>query len=103
MDSGDESRILTVLRAGKTLHKEGETLFWDEFITLCANREGMAELLGVAPEKVSSWPSKIREHLDELQKSDAQNPSEPEDQEMIPTGDNGAVTTNVDPYLGELK
>lgn len=102
MTSGEDSRALTAVRAGKSLHKEDETPFWDEFITICANREGLAELFDVSPEKISSWPSRIKDYLEKLQKHDAESTHEPEDQEMIPTGDNGAVTVNQDPYIGEI-
>jgi len=102
MTSGMDSQALTAVRAGDGLHQEGETSFWDEFITLCANREGLAELFDVSPEKVSSWPNRIKEHLEEMKKHHVESPHEDEEQEMIPTGDNGAVVTNQDPYLGEM-
>ncbi len=102
MTSGEDSRALTAVRAGKDLHAEDDTPFWDEFITLCANREGLAELFDVSPEKISSWPGRIKEYVDKLQKHDAEDPAQPEEQEVVPTGENGAVTVNQDPYLGEM-
>ena len=102
MDSGIDSQALTAIRAGESLHAEDETSFWDEFITICSNREGLAELLDVSPDKVSNWPSRIKEYQDDLKKRNTESPHEPEEPEMIPTGDNGAVTTNQDPYLGEM-
>lgn len=102
MTSGDDSRVLTAVRVGKDMHKEGDTPFWDEFIKLCGNTDGLAELLDVSPQKISSWPSRIQKNLEKLQKHDAESPHHKEEEKLIPTGDNGAVTTNVDPYLGEL-
>ncbi len=102
MTSGVDSQALTAVRAGQGLHKEDETPFWDEFITICANRDGLAELFDVSPDKVSSWPARIKEYTDKMQKHDAESPHEDEDQEMIATGDNGAVTVNQDPYLGAI-
>jgi len=102
MTSGMDSQALTAVRAGEGLHQDGETSFWDEFITLCANREGLAELFDVSADKVSSWPSRIKEHLEEMKKHHVESPHEDEQQEMIPTGENGAVVTNQDPYFGEM-
>lgn len=102
MNSGEDSRALTAVRAGKDLRAEEDSPFWDDFITLCANRDGLAELLDVTPEKISTWPARIKEHLDKLLKHDAEDPTKPEDTEQIPTGDNGAVTVNQDPYFGEM-
>jgi hypothetical protein len=102
MTSGDDSRVLTAVRVGKDMHQDGETSFWDEFITLCANTDGLSELLDVSPQKISSWPARIRENLEKLQRHDAESPHHREEEKLMPTGENGAVTTNVDPYLGEL-
>lgn len=103
MGSGEEERALTVVRAGKDMHEEGEVPFWDEFISLCSNTNGLSELLGVSPEKIRSWPNRIREMTDKLSKQTAENPNEKPDTEMIPTGDNGAFTTNSDPNMGSMK
>lgn len=102
MTSGLDSQALTAVRSGENLHDDGESSFWDEFISLCSNREGMAELLDVSPDKVSNWPARIKEYLEEMKKKTIENPNEPEETEMIPTGDNGAVVTNQDPYIGEI-
>lgn len=102
MDSGEEGEILSVIRAGKDLRQEGDTPFWDDFIMVCNNTRGLADLLDVSPEKIRSWPSKIQEALTKLQTHDVQSPNTETDTEVIPTGQNGAVTTNQDPYLGEM-
>ena len=103
MTSGLDSQALTVVRAGENLHEKDTTSFWDEFINLCSNREGMAELFDVSADKISNWPSRIKDHLEKVKKVDVESPSEPEETEMIPTGDNGAFTaTNQDPYIGEI-
>lgn len=101
MNSGEDSKTLAVVRTGKDMRKEDESQFWDEFVSLCSNADGLAELLDVNAEKVRSWPNKIHDALQQLEQHHLENPSEEEKTEVIPTGDNGAVTTNVDPYLGE--
>jgi len=104
MGSGSEDRALNVVRAGRDLRKDDETPFWDDFISLCSN-EGLAELLEVNREKLTSWPAKIREYLEKLEKHHAESPDHEEETELVPTGDNGAFTvppTNSDPNLGAL-
>lgn len=106
MGSGEDSRALNVVRAGKNLRDEGESSFWDDFISLCSN-EGLAELLDVNRDKLASWPAKIKEHLDKLTDHDHEGPNHAEDVELLATGDNGAFTvpssaTNSDPNLGEF-
>jgi len=66
-------------------------------MSLCSNAEGMAQLFNVSPEKVRSWPGRIREILDQVERQEKDNPGEKKKAEMLPTGDNGAFTTNVDP------
>lgn len=100
MDSGLDTGAMQVVRAGLELRPEGETSFWDEFIQLLSNSEGVAELLGVSPEKISGWPHRITKALEQIEQQ--QEPSQEEDDaEMVPTGDNGAFTAmNQDPSLG---
>lgn len=97
MTSGESDRALIVARTGKELHPDGETSFWDEFTSLCSNAEGLGQLLGVSPTVVRSWPQKVQEALDKLQQQSAVDPAHKEKTEMMPTGDNGAFTTNTDP------
>jgi len=104
MGSGDDSESINVVRTGKNLRKEGETAFWDDFISLCGNTRGLANLLNVAPEKIANWPAKITEALEKLETNDAEDPGIKDDMEMIPSGDNGAITaTNLDPNLGDMR
>lgn len=104
MGSGEDSEAIEVVRSGKNLRKEDESAFWDDFISLCSNTRGMANLLNVAPEKISNWPAKITEMLEKLETNDAEDPGIKDDTEMIPSGDNGAITaTNLDPNLGDMR
>ena len=102
MDSGDDGQVLNVVQSGKDLRKEDETQFWDDFISLCSNSKGMSELLDIGQEKVRSWPAKIKEAMDKLIQHRAEGPDQETDTEITPTGINGAVTVNQDPYLGEM-
>lgn len=99
MDSGEDSASMSIVRTGKQLRKDDETQFWDDFISLCSNADGLAELLEVSPQKIRSWPTKIKEVLDKLQTRTAEDPSEKQKDELLPTGETGAVTLNSDPLI----
>lgn len=98
MNTGEQKRALSIIRLGKNLHKKNQTPFWEEFISLCNDSEGLSELLGVSREVIQSWPSKISDALDESESS-AESPYDKMDQKVIPTGENGAFVTNQDPYI----
>lgn len=101
MDSGEETRAMSAIRSGNDLRtNDDDPSFWDDFINLCANADGMSQLLGVPVEKIQSWPDKIKEQLQNVQSHDAQSPAVKDDVNMMPTGDTGAVTMNSDPDLG---
>lgn len=102
MDSGEENKSIIVVRKGNQLRKEGERPFWDDFIDMCGDAQGLSTLLQVEPQKIMKWPSRIREMLEKLKQHDAENPGADDRDEVIPTGDNGAFTVNQDPNLGEM-
>lgn len=102
MDSGEDTKAVQVIRAGNNLHKEDQRPFWDEFMELCSNSEGMADLLNVDSSTVLNWTSKIRNLLEKVQDDKTQDADE-EEKRVLPTGDNGALTfPNADPDLSEL-
>lgn len=93
MSSGEESQAMQVVRAGINLRQDEGASFWDDLIQLCSNAQGVADLLGVKREVVASWASRIRDVLDDIETHDRQTPNEDEeDDQVMPTGDNGAVT-----------
>lgn len=100
MTSGEESKAAQVVRAGLALRNDGDTPFWDDLIQLCANADGLAELLGVKREAVTSWASRIKDTLAEVEKQTQNDPKEADERdEMLPTGENGAMTTkNMDSF-----
>lgn len=93
MDSGDENRSLRVVRSGNSFRNNDDGSFWEEFISLCGDAEGMAGLLGVRREQVANWPSRIRKAKDRVEMHDQMPEEKPEeDRKLMPTGDNGAIT-----------
>ena len=103
MDTGEDSRSLSVVRAGRDMRKDNQSPFWEDFISLCSNTDGMAQLFDISPEKVLSIPSKIREALQKLENEDAEAPGVDHDAQIMPTGDNGAfMSSNTDPQMGDM-
>lgn len=92
MDSGEESRALKVIRAGLSLHNQKNNTFWEDFMNLCGDSEGMADLLKVKPSEVRRWANKIRDSIQQVKNTDSTNPEGEDDKKILPTGDNGALT-----------
>lgn len=53
----DDTKAAEVVMKGMNLQIEGD--FWDGFLSLCGNAEGMAKLLDVPREKVTALAGRI--------------------------------------------
>jgi hypothetical protein len=82
LDSGTESKAMEVVRIGKNLNKD----FWGNFEKLCNNTDGLADLLDVDAQKVSSWSLRIHEVLKKVENNDANKKNR-----MISTGNSGPL------------
>lgn len=58
--------------------------FWDNFILVCNNKEGFANLLNISPDKVNSWPLLIKQNLEKAKKE--KNPETKEKTHILDTG-----------------
>lgn len=96
LTSGEESVALRAIRNGINLRKEDCGSFWEDFIQVCGDAEGMSELLEVPKEKVTGWPSKVKEILSQVEKKDDQESHDSERAEMISTGGNDGPTASQD-------
>lgn len=56
-DEEEESKALEVVRKGINLQR-GED-FWDDFLRVCGDSEGMAALLGVGRDKVTGLAGRV--------------------------------------------
>jgi hypothetical protein len=65
--SGGSSLAMQAVRAG--MEFRGGT-FWDDFLKLCRNSEGVAELFDVKPDQVVGWSARIGEMRDQVQQED---------------------------------
>ena len=59
--------------------------FWDNFILVCNNKDGLASLLNVSPDKIVTWPSRIQQHLKEAGNLEPDKVNK----KIIPTGEIG--------------
>lgn len=55
-----ESSAIEVIQTGLNVADD----FWDNFILVCNNKDGLGSLLDVPPEKVATWGSKVQTMLD---------------------------------------
>lgn len=89
-----DERIMNIVRFGKELRNDKKISFWDDFISMCGNSEDFSKLLGVNKNLISTWPSKIKEALDDIEVRHAEQPDYKIDKKVIATGDNGAFTAS---------
>jgi hypothetical protein len=79
-ESADEAAISAIF-TGTNVSQD----FWENFILVCNNKDGLSALLGVTPDKVAAWPHSIQKYLDESKSRN--NPEEKEKSHIINTGD----------------
>jgi len=88
LDSGDDDKGLIAIRNGLGLRKKEECgNFWEDFIKVCGNADAFAALLGVRPEQISQWASKVKQALGKVKDSDSEDTSDRP--EVIKTGNEG--------------
>lgn len=85
LTSGEESIAFRAIRNGMNLRKEDCGSFWDDFIQVCGDSEGMAELLEVPKEKITGWPTKIKEILGKVEQKDNHEDADGKS-ELVQTG-----------------
>tara|TARA_Y100000034_G_scaffold134066_1_gene201497 strand:+ start:4540 stop:4938 length:399 start_codon:yes stop_codon:yes gene_type:complete len=82
-----DPKALDAIRAGINL-KEDES-FWDDFIRIANNSEGLAALLDVRPDQVGQWGQKVQEALSKVKELDHREPDDAGKTEIMPTGGEG--------------
>ena len=81
------------IRSGLNLRTANCGNFWDDFIQVCGNTQGMAELLDVPPQKISRWASSIRQYVTQINREDSEQNKNGK-ATMISTGDNDRELAN---------
>jgi hypothetical protein len=59
--------------------------FWDDFLLVINNSDGLSKLLDIPTTKISSWHEKVKHALDKVQNSDA-SPETKEKGKLLKTG-----------------
>ena len=100
MGSGEDSRAMKVVRVGMNLREaEDSEEFWQDFISLCSDSEGMADLLGVKAAEVRRWAARIKDTIEQVKDMDSSNPEGEDDSKVVPTG-NGPMTIDDQGFAG---
>jgi hypothetical protein len=82
LEKKDDSRAMEVIKKGMNLTKDGD--FWDMFLSLCGDPEGMSALLGTSREKITGMDGKIRTMMKKIMDKDSSGEGR---KKMIKTGD----------------
>lgn len=80
-DERDEEKALDVVRKGINLQRGKD--FWDDFLRICGDSEGMAALLGVARDRITGLSGRV----ERLRSMVGDEDSVSKKNKMIKTGD----------------
>ena len=65
-DVPNEDKAISVIRTGLGV----DSNFWNNFLQVINNADGLSELLDCPVEKIVRWRSKIQEYLDKVEDQD---------------------------------
>lgn len=69
--SGGDSLAMRAVRKGLGMRGAGSSrTFWDDFAQVCADPDGVSDLLGVRPEQVAGWADKVRQAVSRALRED---------------------------------
>ena len=79
--SPHDDRAMSAIRTGIGVNET----FWEDFLQVINNSDGLSELLGVPVTKVAEWHDKVRHTLDRVKEAD--NIPDPKDNgKLLKTG-----------------
>ena len=87
--SSHDDKSMSVIRTGLGVDEN----FWDNFLQVINNSEGLSQLLDVPTTKISSWHSKVREVLDKVKEADS-TPDLKDSGKLLKTGQSDEVDPN---------
>jgi hypothetical protein len=82
LDDDEIKKTMEVVRKGMNLQGSGD--FWDDFLSLCGNVEGMTALLGCPRESVTGLGGRIRFMKSRIEEQDSKSSGK---DKMLKTGD----------------
>lgn len=79
--SPHDDRAMSAIRTGIGIRED----FWDDFLQIINNSEGLSQLLDVPTTKIASWHDKVKHALNKVQKVDA-SPDPKNSGKLLKTG-----------------
>lgn len=76
-----DDKAVEAIRTGIGIDAE----FWDHFLSLLNNSEGLSKLLDIPVEKISSWRGKVQKCLSHVQDLDSE-PEQKKNGKLLKTG-----------------
>jgi hypothetical protein len=76
-----DDKAMSVIRTGIGVNDE----FWDNFLLVINNSEGLSQLLDVPTTKISSWHDKVKHVLDKVRQADS-SPELKDNGKLLKTG-----------------
>jgi hypothetical protein len=79
--SPQDDRAMAAIRTGIGVRED----FWDDFLLVINNSEGLSELLNVPTVKIAEWHDRVKHALDKVQKADG-TPEPKDNGKLLKTG-----------------
>lgn len=92
LHENENTPAMQVIRTGLNIRED----FWDDFISIANNPEGLADLLQVSPERITAWGGLIQENLDKVKEADQRGDGEEEPRTKVLDNDEdlGGISVN---------
>lgn len=87
--SPKDDRAMSAIRTGIGVREN----FWDDFLLVINNSEGLSELLDIPSFKISGWHDKVKQALDKVGQADT-NPDPKDNGKLLKTGH----SDDIDPH-----
>ena len=84
--SPNDDKAMSAIRTGIGVRDD----FWDDFLQVINNSEGLAELLDIPVTKISGWHEKVKQVLDKVQKADSM-PDPKDNGKLLKTGQSDEI------------
>ena len=79
--SPHDDRAMSAIRTGIGVRED----FWDDFLLVVNNSEGLSQLLDVPVTRISGWHDKVKHALDKVRQADA-SPDPKDNGKLLKTG-----------------
>lgn len=77
----NDDRAMSAIRTGLGVNDS----FWDDFLKVINNSEGLSELLEIPVTKISKWHANVKNVLEKVRSSDG-TPSQKKNKKLLKTG-----------------